>query len=106
MYGKGDLPKVNIMWYLTLAGKWTPVAESNTTSNTTTSRSLSHLFVYILADVHARTLKDEQTAMHFASKYNSCEAILALLELGARLDDRDYKQRTPLQVAAETGLFF
>ena len=41
--------------------------------------------------------------MHFASKYNSCEAILALLEFGARLDYRDYKQRTPLQAAAETG---
>ena len=55
------------------------------------------------ADVHAKTLKDEQTPMHFASKYNSCEAILALLEFGARLDYRDYKQRTPLQAAAETG---
>ena len=43
--------------------------------------------------------------MHYASKYNSCEAILALLELGSRLDERDYKQRTPLYAAAETGVF-
>ena len=26
-YGKVDLPKVKIMWYLALAGNWTPVAE-------------------------------------------------------------------------------
>ena len=57
----------------------------------------------LLADLHAQTATENQTPIHYAAKYNSCDSINALVELGARLDDRDHKDRTPLQVGAETG---
>lgn len=55
------------------------------------------------ADVHAITLNENQTPLHYASKCNSVSSLVTLLEMGARLDDTDFKERTPLQIAAETG---
>jgi len=64
---------------------------------------MSIYFLNISADLNAQTTKENQTPIHYAAKYNSCDSINALVELGARLDDRDHKDRTPLQVGAETG---
>ena len=61
-----------------------------------------HLW-YCLAEIDARTSEENQTPIHVASKYNSASVIPILIEGGARLDDLDYKQRTPLQLAAEYG---
>jgi len=42
--------------------------------------------------------------MHYAAKNNAGSSIKVMLRLGARINDRDYKRRTPLFVAAETGV--
>ena len=55
------------------------------------------------AHIDARTKGEQQTPLHFASKYNAEDVISVLMELGAGLADRDYKERTPMQLAAETG---
>ncbi|XP_065663244.1 uncharacterized protein LOC100201352 isoform X4 [Hydra vulgaris] len=54
------------------------------------------------ANIHATTFNENQTPLHFASKYNSVNSIVRLLELGAKVDAQDYKERTPLYLAAET----
>ena len=41
--------------------------------------------------------------MHYAAKNNAAASLKVMLRLGARINDRDYKRRTPLFVAAETG---
>eukprot|EP00794_Sanderia_malayensis_P005153 gene5153-5803_t len=53
------------------------------------------------ADINARTKGENQTPIHYAAKNDACNALTALIDKGASLDDRDYKGRTPLQVAAE-----
>ena len=70
----------------------------------TASCYISLKIYLILADIHARTDQENQTPIHFASKYNATDALVMLIGLDARLDDRDHKERTPLQVAAETGI--
>ena len=47
-----------------------------------------------------------QTPMHFAAKNNATASLKTLLRLGAAINDRDYKMRSPLFVAAETGKIF
>ena len=44
--------------------------------------------------------------MHYASKNNATLSLKVMLRLGGRINDRDYKRRTPLFVAAETGKNF
>lgn len=44
--------------------------------------------------------------MHYAAKNNAASSLKVMLRLGARINDRDYKRRTPLFVAAETGQYF
>ena len=58
-----------------------------------------------LANIHARTVQENQTPIHYAAKYNAVDSIVTLVNLDARLDDRDHKERTPLQIAAESGFF-
>ncbi|XP_066925009.1 uncharacterized protein [Clytia hemisphaerica] len=55
------------------------------------------------ADLGAKTYGEEQTAMHYAAKNNAASSIKVMLRLGAAINDRDYKKRTPLFVAAETA---
>ena len=59
--------------------------------------------IYIPASFDARTDGENQTPLHYAAKNNSVEALKTLLRLGANLNVRDYKDRTPLFVAAENG---
>lgn len=62
--------------------------------------------VYIrLANLGAKTVGENQTPMHYASKNNAAASLKIMLRLGAHINDRDYKRRTPLFVAAETGIF-
>ena len=44
-----------------------------------------------------------QTPMHYAAKNNAVASLKTMLRLGAHINDRDYKKRTPLFAAAETG---
>lgn len=67
---------------------------------------MKYLFSQNLADVNARTLKENQTPIHYAAKYNATDSLMVLIEFDARLDDRDHKERTPLQLGAETGMKF
>ncbi|XP_023676863.2 uncharacterized protein [Paramormyrops kingsleyae] len=55
------------------------------------------------ADLGARTCTDLQTALHFAAKNDATTAIGLLVQHGADVAARDYKQRTPLQLAANRG---
>ena len=41
--------------------------------------------------------------MHYAAKNNATQSLKVMLRMGGRINDRDYKRRTPLFVAAETG---
>lgn len=57
-----------------------------------------------IADIHRKTKGENQTPMHYAAKSNAVEAINTLMELGASILDRDYKDQMPLFVAADAGL--
>ena len=50
------------------------------------------------ADLHAKTLNELQTPTHFAARNDATSSLKMLLKWGADIADRDYKQRTPLQV--------
>ena len=56
------------------------------------------------ANIHGQTKGELQSPLHYAAKNNAVETIGVLLDLGAKLTDRDYKERTPLLLAAETGM--
>ena len=55
------------------------------------------------ANIHGRTKGEEQSPIHYAARNNAEDAISVLLDLGAKMSDRDFKERTPLIVAAEGG---
>lgn len=55
------------------------------------------------ADIHARTCRENQTPMHYAAKNDAVISLKMLMKLNAEPNSRDFKQRTPLQVAAELG---
>ena len=59
----------------------------------------------ILANVSANTIGELQTPMHYAAKNNATASLKVMLRLGALINERDYKRRTPLFVAAETGIY-
>lgn len=50
------------------------------------------------ADIHLRTFGENQTPVHYAAKNDACSSLMTLLRSGASIDDRDFKERTPLQV--------
>ena len=50
------------------------------------------------ADTDSKTYGDEQTPIHFAAKNDAVDSLKILLDYGANMEDKDYKQRTPLQV--------
>jgi len=53
------------------------------------------------ADIHAKTCKENQTPMHYAAKNDAINSLKMLMNLNADPNSRDFKNRTPLQVAAE-----
>lgn len=59
--------------------------------------------VLSLAEPKARTFLDHQTPLHYAAKNEAVGSIRLLLESGASINCTDYKQRTPLQLAANMG---
>ena len=56
------------------------------------------------ADIHAKTNGELQTPIHYAAKFNAVRSLKILIDANADVNDRDYKRRTPLFVAAETGM--
>ncbi|MEQ2308981.1 hypothetical protein AMECASPLE_033910, partial [Ameca splendens] len=52
------------------------------------------------ADPSAQTLLDQQTPLHYAAKNDAVRSIRLLLQAAACINCTDYKQRTPLQLAA------
>jgi ankyrin repeat protein len=52
----------------------------------------------------ARTYGENQTPVHYAAKNDADNALQELINIGADVNCRDYKQRTPLHVAAELGM--
>lgn len=67
---------------------------------------VSELFTVTAADIEARTLKHKQTPLHFAAKNDAVGGVRMLLQHGADIAVRDYKERTPLQLAAIFGKAF
>lgn len=59
--------------------------------------------VIFLADLDACTFEENQTPIHYAAKNDAAAALKILINIGADVNCRDYKQRTPLYVAAELG---
>ena len=58
---------------------------------------------YFPADIDAKSNGEEQSAIHYAAKFNAVQALKVLIDWNANVNDRDYKRRTPLFLAAETG---
>lgn len=52
-------------------------------------------------DIHAKTAKEMQTPVHFAARNDASSSLMMLMKCGADITDKDFKQRTALQVAAE-----
>jgi ankyrin repeat protein len=50
------------------------------------------------------TKGEMQTPVHYAAKNDAGKALKILLKLGGSMEGRDYKNRTPLQIAAELGM--
>ena len=59
---------------------------------------------FFTARIDARTKGEHQSPIHYAAKYNAVDSLKVLLHMGAMIGDRDYRNRTPLFVAAETGI--
>ena len=68
-----------------------------------TNTGLTSWLQLILAKIDARTRGENQTPIHYAAKNNAIDALKVLIKLGADIGAKDYKNRTPLFVAAETG---
>lgn len=66
--------------------------------------SIPFCALFLIADLHAITFGELQTPTHYAAKNDASKALRMLLKLGGRMDDTDYKRRTPLLVAAELGM--
>lgn len=61
---------------------------------------------YIPANKEAKTEGEHQTPVHFAARNDACHSLKMLIKLGVKYkDERDYKGRTPLHLAAELGTF-
>ena len=56
-----------------------------------------------LAEISAKTFGERQDPIHYAAKNNAVDSLRELVSMGADISARDYKERTPLFVAAETG---
>ncbi|XP_072017913.1 LOW QUALITY PROTEIN: uncharacterized protein [Amphiura filiformis] len=52
-------------------------------------------------NIECLTKGENQTPMHYAARNDACSALRVLQKAGANIHCRDYKGRTPLQVAAE-----
>lgn len=50
------------------------------------------------ASIGSITYGEEQTPLHYAAKNDATQSLRMLLKYGANIEDRDYKERTPLQV--------
>ena len=59
--------------------------------------------IFILEKLRCVTKDERQTALHYAAKNNAVGAMKVLLKLGASMNDRDYRLRTALHLAAENG---
>ena len=57
----------------------------------------------ITASINAKTTGEDQSPIHYAAKNNAIASMKMLLKFGANINDRDYKQRTPILLAAENG---
>ena len=64
------------------------------------------LFLFVLADIEAETFGEKQTPIHYAAKNNAVESLKTLLKFNANINDRDYRNRTPIFIAAETGILY
>ena len=62
-------------------------------------------FYLFVADIHAKTRIENQTPLHYAAKNDAVGSLKTLMKLNANPNNRDYKNRTPLQVAAELGKY-
>uniref|UniRef100_A0A4W5PBD9 Uncharacterized protein n=1 Tax=Hucho hucho TaxID=62062 RepID=A0A4W5PBD9_9TELE len=62
-----------------------------------------HFLLERKADIGAQTNMDHQTPLHYAAKNDAVGAVRVLLQYGADISARDYKRRTPLQLAANLG---
>ena len=60
--------------------------------------------ILLAADKEAKTKGENQTSVHFAARNDACQSLKALIKAGCKYkDERDYKGRTPLHLAAELG---
>ena len=55
------------------------------------------------ADMFRQTFGEGQTAMHYGAKNNSFQTLKVMLRMNGRINERDYKRRTPLFVAAKAA---
>ena len=65
-----------------------------------------HSLLYPTADPRSRTFREQQGVIHYAAKYNAVASLKVLVEHRVDYNIKDYRQRTPLFVAAEMGTFY
>ena len=66
----------------------------------------SNIYLFlVVADINAKSYGELQSPIHYAAKFNAVQALKVLIDGNAAVNDRDYKRRTPLFLAAETGQF-
>ena len=54
-------------------------------------------------NIDAKTNDEQQTPIHYAAKYNAVNSLRVIIENRGHLNNRDYKRRTPIFLAAEMG---
>lgn len=62
--------------------------------------------IFVSANSMPRTIGEKQTPIHYAAKYNAVSSLKVLIENRVDYNDRDYKDRTPIFLAAEMGESF
>ena len=62
-----------------------------------------YLLIFVSAHINKKASNTKQTPLHFAAKNDALKAMKKLIESHSDIEARDYKHRTPLQLAAAYG---
>ena len=64
----------------------------------------TNFFILLPADINKKGGLDDVTPLHLACKYNSVDCVKVLVGVGAEVNVKDAKGKTPLHIACRKGL--